>query len=270
SQEHLGRMDAGERKASIGIDWLQGTVPFEKMPLLTSYLNALCDTQAEFYNFGMMSFQACCQWHPFGIKMAWDLDEKNRKRHKDRILLVLEGSTFRDFTPINLFRFVKDMALKFSFKCSRIDLAFDDFEKIIEPREVLSYADQGFYKGFRFHDPHGRRMRNGELKGDGVTFGARGGGGKYLRCYNKELESKGETDSIRWEVEFSKDRANAIFIELVNCFDLDEFACKISMFIGGSIDFAERMPCGKFNELDRLAFWEQILHYLGKAVIRCP
>ncbi|MDF7809597.1 hypothetical protein P4E94_19320, partial [Pontiellaceae bacterium B12219] len=32
SQEHLGRMDAGERKASIGIDWLQGTVPFEKMP----------------------------------------------------------------------------------------------------------------------------------------------------------------------------------------------------------------------------------------------
>ena len=52
--------------------------------------------------------------------------------------------------------------------------------------------------------------------------------------------------------------------------DLTDFASMIALFIGGTIDFVERGNSGKCNKLDRLAFWEQILHHLGAATIRCP
>ena len=51
---------------------------------------------------------------------------------------------------------------------------------------------------------------------------------------------------------------------------LTGFATMISLFIGGTIDFIERGSSGKYSKIDRLAFWEQILHHLGAATIRCP
>ena len=155
--------------------------------------------------------------------------------------------------------------------CSRTDLCFDDYEKIICPQEVDEFADQGSYKGFRKHKPIIERQRTGELLGDSIYFGTRGknGAGKYLRCYGKDLESDGEVDAVRWEVEFSKERANAVFFELAMSSDVTEFASKLAMFIGGAIDFIEYN--GKRSDpIDRLAFWEQILDALGAAEIRCP
>ncbi len=270
SHDHLGKMGAGERANSIGIDWLQGTIPFEFMETFLVYMNQVCGSSAENYNFGMMSYQASCEWHPFGIKMAWDLDRKNRERHKNRILLVLTGSSLHCFPAVSLLRFLRDLSTKFWFKCSRIDLAFDDFEKIIRPLEVKEFADQGSYKGYRFHEPFEKRTRSGECLNEGVAFGSRGGGGKYLRCYAKDIESKGEIDAIRWEVEFSKLKANQVYFDLAMSLSMEDFATKIALFIGGSIDFAERTECGKFNTNDRLAFWEQILFHLGAAVLRSP
>ncbi|MEE9369357.1 MAG: replication initiation factor domain-containing protein [Pontiella sp.] len=272
SQHHLGKMDTGERTSSIGVDWIQGTIPFERLDLVRSYLTAVCGQQPEDYDHGLMSFQTSCEWHPFGIKLAWDLDKKNRENHSNRILLQLTGSSLHNFTPVHLWRFLKDLSVKFWFNCTRIDLAFDDFEKIIRPDEVNEFANQGAYKGFRKHKYIGGVKRDGTVTDDGIYFGTRGkdGGGKFLRCYGKDIESKGEIDAIRWEVEFTKDKADKIFFELAMSDDVTDMATKIALFIGGSIDFAERTKSGRFNKEDRLAFWEQLLHHLGSAEVRCP
>ena len=137
--------------------------------------------------------------------------------------------------------------------------------------EVAEFADQGSYKGFRKHRPIVERRHNGELMGETIYFGARGkdGAGKFLRCYGKDLESKGEVDSVRWEVEFSKERANIIFFQLAMSSNITEFATKLAMFIGGAIDFIERNG-NRRDTIDRLAFWEQILDALGAAVVRNP
>ncbi len=107
--------------------------------------------------------------------------------------------------------------------------------------------------------------------GETVYFGARGkdGAGKFLRCYGKDLESKGEVDSIRWEVEFSKERANIVFFQLAMSPDITGFATNLAMFIGGAIDFIE-CNGNRRDTRDRLAFWEQILDALGAAVVRNP
>lgn len=272
SERHLGKLDAGERQSSIGIDWLQGTIPFERFDLVRSYLDAVCGEHREDYNHGMQGFQAACEWHPFGIKLMWDTDRKNRENHANRILFQVTGQGLACFPPVSLWRFLRDLSIKFWFKCSRIDLAFDDYEKIIRPDEVNEFAKEGSYKGFRKHKYIGGNRRNGEQTDDGIYFGTRGkdGGGKFLRCYGKDIESDGETDSIRWEVEFSKAKANKVFFDLAMSTDLTDLATKIALFIGGSIDFAERSRSGRFSKADRLAFWEQILFHLGAAEIRCP
>ena len=270
--KNIGKMDTGERKASLSVDWLQGTIPFERMDMLFEYLTDLCGSRPEIYGYGMLGYQCSAEWHPFGIKVMWDAEKTARSFHANRICIQLTGSSLAGFPPSSLMRFMYDMSVKFWLKCSRIDLAFDDYEKIIRPTEVFEHAEQGSYKGFRKHHPVIERQRNGELLGEGIYFGTRGknGGGKYLRCYGKDIESDGETDSIRWEVEFSKQKANRVFFDLAMAADLTDFATMISLFIGGAIDFIERGSSGKCNKLDRLAFWEQILHHLGAATIRCP
>ena len=235
------------RKRSIGVDWVQGTIPFEKMDLLFSYLSAMCGSEPEMYNHGFVGYQAAAEWHPFGIKVMWDLDLGNRMRHGNRVLLQIGGTGLGCFPAASLFQFCRDLCTKFYFKCSRTDLFFDDYEKIIRPDEVREFADQGSYKGFRKHRPIIERKRNGDLIGDSIYFGTRGNDGsdKFLRCYGKDLESEGEVDSVRWEVEFSKERANAVFFELAMSKDVTEFATKLAMFIGGAIDFQNSVIWGK-------------------------
>lgn len=141
----------------------------------------------------------------------------------------------------------------------------------MRPQEVAEFADQGSYKGFRKHRPIIERRHSGELTGETIYFGARGkdGAGKFLRCYGKDLESKGEVDSVRWEVEFSKERANIVFFQLAMSPDITEFATNLAMYTGGAIDFIERNG-NRRDSIDRLAFWEQILDALGVAEIRTP
>lgn len=267
---NIGKMDAGERKASIGMDWLQGTIPFEKMDLLFHYLNMVSGSKPEIYDHGFMGYQAAAEWHPFGIKVMWDLNTVNRLRHANRIVLQIGGAGLGCFPAASLYQFCRDLIFKFWFKATRCDLCFDDYDKIIRPKEIDEFAEQGSYKGFRkYKFIHGSNLK-GESTDEGIYFGTRGksGGGKLLRCYAKDIESNGETDSIRWEIEFSKERAALIFFELAMAADLEDFSTKIGDYIGGSIDFIERDKSGKFNPLDRLAFWEQILHHLGSASLR--
>jgi hypothetical protein len=90
-----------------------------------------------------------------------------------------------------------------------------------------------------------------------------------MRCYDKDLESKGAIDSIRWEAEFSKERANAVFFKIALSLSLQEFVTNIAAFIGGVMDFIERK--GKnLDRAERLAFWDHILEILGSAAIRNP
>ena len=269
NEKSIGKMDVGDRKRSIGIDWIQGTIPFTKMDSLFLYLSEMCGSAPESYNHGFMGYQAAAEWHPYGIKVLWDLDTENRLRHGNRIVLQIGGTGLGCFPAASLYQFCRDLCTRFFFKATRVDLCFDDYEKIITPMEVSEFAKEGSYKGFRKHRPILEMKSNGEIVGDTLYFGTRGknGGGKFVRFYRKDLESGGEVDSYRWEVEFSKDKANDIFFKLAMSFDITEFATNIAMFIGGAIDFVER---GGRPDLDRLAFWEQILDSLGSASLRSP
>lgn len=89
-------------------------------------------------------------------------------------------------------------------KASRLDLAFDDFSKTFKPVDLIR---------FYIDNQISTRFRNVHLvtssAGDGGTlyFGERSAG-KMLRIYDKDFESKGEINSIRYEVELHSSHAD--------------------------------------------------------------
>ena len=267
--EHCNKMDVKGRDRSIGIDWIQGTIPNELSMAFTKYMSDIVGHRPESRSYGFSGYQASCVWHPFGIKFAWDNDDENKAIHGGRCLISLSGSSLNCFNAESLYQFCRDLCNKFYFKASRVDLCFDDYEKIVRPDEVREIAKAGFYQGFRLFKYYDGSSRKGERTNEGISFGTRGknGGGKFLRCYAKDIESEGEIDSIRWEVEFSKAKANAVFFKIAMSLDLEEFATNIAMFIGGAIDFIERRG-KRCDPADRLAFWEQILDCLGSAKLK--
>jgi DNA relaxase NicK len=92
-------------------------------------------------------------------------------------------------------------------KATRCDVALSTMScRVASMDDIRAAADRGNYAGFLKHMPLREQMRDGTITGDSVTFGARGkdGSGKYMRIYDKALESGGVVDAIRYECVFSK------------------------------------------------------------------
>ncbi|MFA5629786.1 MAG: replication initiation factor domain-containing protein [Dehalococcoidales bacterium] len=256
---------------SVGVDWLQGTVPFEKSALLFDYFSKMCGGKPEVFTYGYFCYDRHCKWHPYGIAMYWDSDQEKRNMHRNRVAVQLSGQSLGAFSANGLFRLMRDLNETFEFSTTRIDLCFNDFEKIKMPHDVAKIAEQSNFTGFKCWEPKQKRRVSGEFLNDGIYFGQRGknGSGRYLRCYDKNLESKGEMDCVRWEVEFTKQTAKTIFLELCSAPDLETFAGMIGAIIGGSIDFVNRKGT-HLDRMERLDWWQRIVDILGCVKLRNP
>lgn len=111
-------------------------------------------------------------------------------------------------------------------KASRLDLAFDDFSKTFSPRHfALWYLDGQISTKYR------KFQLVGSCSEDGGTFylGDRSCG-KMLRIYDKNFESKGEIDSVRYEVELHSDHADKMMQYIIDGGDLS-FSSYIGNFL---------------------------------------
>ncbi|GAI24620.1 unnamed protein product, partial [marine sediment metagenome] len=152
-----------------------------------------------------------------------------------------------------------------------IDVFFDDYNRTILPAELHDIIKKKDYSGFR--QSHIKQGYDGErLFHDEVNFGKRGpnGSGLYLRIYDKNLESKGEKNCIRFEAEFTKERADKVFDVLSQATSIDALATLCGALIGGSIKFIQRNGDKHISRLVNYPFWDELLDFLGSVVIRIP
>ena len=154
-------------------------------------------------------------------------------------------------------------------KATRIDCAFDDYEPTKTPTQV--WHDCCLHKKYTRFQKCGHITENGSFgtSSDTVTFGTRGknGGGSYLRYYRKDLESDGDITAFRWEVEFSKLKAQEALFALAKCPDLECFSALLGAFVGGSIDFVDRKD-RNLSRADRQMWWADILERIGVSRLR--
>lgn len=167
----------------------------------------------------------------------------------------------------------------FVLNVTRIDIYFDDYRKTLSAESIHLLAEEGFVSGFR----KCRLVSEGYVgnkPGQTVYFGSRGkqGSGKYLRFYDKSVESKGEIDAYRMECEFSGEKAKAIWGELSNCLDeckssrdrevaIETLATRLAGFLTGVIDFVYRKN-GRLDRAERLGIWQRFLDLLNSPLLK--
>jgi DNA relaxase NicK len=151
----------------------------------------------------------------------------------------------------------------------------DDFLRVVSPSDVYVECERGNLSGFRlFRADSPRKMTIGQSVkvGDAVVLGRRGkqGAGKYLRVYDKNLETLGQRDCVRWEVEFSDKRARAVMHRLTMAEGVEEFGALCGSLVGGSVEFYDRAGSQErhLERLQRVEWWQRLLDRIGWLRVR--
>ena len=259
-------------RGEVGIDWLAGSFPTEHVEAVLLRMNRHFGS-AESLEYGFYGYDRSYVFHPFGSRVLYDSSEpRSFDRHNGRAVVQIPGIALSSMSSHDLRELIFDLVFDFSFKCTRIDICFDDFDRIIAPRELVEVCESDNFSGYRRWQHIAPRKSGGRFEGDTLAFGRRGqnGSGKYLRVYDKNLESDGEVDSIRWEVEFSKDKASKVCARLAFSNDYEDWCAIQGALVGGSIDFVDRgLKLEKnLSRLTRLPFWERVVSALGSYRIR--
>jgi hypothetical protein len=160
-------------------------------------------------------------------------------------------------------------------KATRIDLAYDDFTRQLLDLDMVNVAaHEGNYFGFKNFARHAKfRRTKGEtlMLNHGYTFGEPGstGSGKQVVFYDKNLQSKGQVNSIRIESRFFKQRADVIVQALTTAPNMIVLSSKANALIAGSIDFRRRTNNNDrhADRYPRLEWWERVVNALSHSTI---
>lgn len=161
-----------------------------------------------------------------------------------------------DLAVHNLFTILKERYCH----ASRIDLAFDDYGKTFRPAK---YIEWWFAGKFRTHFKKFQLASSSRTVGNTFYLGSRTSG-KMLRIYDKDFESDGAIDAVRYEFELHVKYARDMFEYLVEnkVVGFIEFLRSYFDIIDPIYDAHNRNKCPLLPEwaswLDNLDFSEEL------------
>ncbi len=268
----------------LGIHWLRGSVHESERLWLIDRLCTLWGEQREEHEYGFWTYDRHLLW-PSGVKLLYHSTEEGGELTFGRIALEIPGSALDQLDLWQTLMFMTALNER-NFQCSRMDVYFDDHQRTVTPMALWTMVyEESLFEGAPLrHDIMGFRAvkkitesdRTGR-KHDELCLGRRGkcGVGKYLRIYDKRLESKGEIDAVRWELELSDHYARGAFGLIVASMSAGgstadwkpEWTTRVlGGLIAWAVDFKQRVPGEKnLSRLARYPFWQAILNRLGSA-----
>lgn len=126
--------------------------------------------------------------------------------------IQLFASAFKSYShgEVNLTKLFKTLRDR-DCRASRIDFAYDDTEKLLSPADFNQFYNTDWSvvtecRSMKFITEHG---------GDTFYLGRRESD-RFLRIYEKDMESSGEIDSIRYEMEFKQTWARFLFNQIAD------------------------------------------------------
>lgn len=236
-----------------GIDWLSYSFGGHKIPeVMQAIRECLFDESLGEASIPSPSYRSAVKFD-CGAKLSWS--EGRLDAH-----LLLTGSACTNLGIGLLVNFIERMTS--IGKCCRIDLNVDvSRNSAIDPSIMDKWRENGYavgYKRFQQHADYGKR------EGTGYTFaaGSRGnnGGGRHFRCYRKAINSK-EQNYVRYEVEFSKERAEIAAGEIsrIPHDGLQGAISYIESTVFGSIDFKEKGDTRHTGRRKTLEAWKKFV-----------
>jgi hypothetical protein len=258
-----------QNKNEVGVHWLRISILRRHLPKLLSYLECYFGKSSKDGR-GLWSYDTRYFW-PNGASLNFDSDPaRSEMWHNGKCTLEIPGQALDVITKTDLHLFLLSLN-QFNPTCTRIDVFFDDFRRTINIGGLHGIIKNHDYSGFRKGQVK-QGFDSGRLIHDEVDFGKRGenGSGKYLRIYDKVLESKGEKNCIRLEIEFTRKRAQIVFDKLSSVVSNEAFATLCGALVAGSIKFIQRNGDKHISRLTVYDFWQDILDLLGTVTIRVP
>ena len=152
--------------------------------------------------------------------------------------------------------YLQIVRVPYGLRCSRIDVALDDHEKLTPLSLVEKAARDRDYFNVRSTSVVNSDNVHTNVKGKTVYFGSRESE-VFMRVYDKTAESKGERIGNRWEAEFKGKKANACFAEWLAAMGDDErHANKLLVdFVLGTVDFRDRSKGDKNRKRNPVLSW---------------
>lgn len=176
---------------------------------------------------------------------------------------VLASASSVDLRDLMAILYNNDQAV-----CTRFDIAGDDYTKSLWSWDDLEAAARD---GNFAHFQHRQKIDNYE---GGITyyFGTRKSEAMY-RFYDKSVESGGQIDANRMELELKRSKAHQAFVAWLQPPAGDEeTATKIlAEFLTGNIDFIDRSKGdAHLDRCPRLEWWQALLDAVAEGVKLSP
>jgi len=152
-------------------------------------------------------------------------------------------------------------------KATRCDVALDDYQRIVSPgqvRESLQGPDVVTHAQ-KVLTQQGGVVGSRDLTGATVYLGAPGSR-QRLRVYDKGLESEGEMDCIRWELESRKEAAETMVVALA----YQDWSEVMASRLVGFVDFRDADSYSDVEGRTRLPWFQLLVGLAEKASAYLP
>lgn len=259
----------GWNSQEAGIHWLRISIPRRNLQTVRHYCDIYFGESVENER-GYNSFDIQYLWLN-GVSLNYDSTwEKSESKHHGFVSLDVPGLVL-DCMELESLRMFFFGLRKFNPKATRLDAYLDDYERLITPSKLRKIIEKNDFTGF-LKGGNIQIYKSGRLIHDEADFGARGksGSGKYMRSYDKSLESDGSKNCIRYEMEFSKKHADKAFDLLSQMGSDESFVQLCGELVVGAITFVKRTGEKNIGRLKRYKFWERLKKGLGSIAIRVP
>lgn len=252
-------------------DWLQGTMEFTNVQ---SFYDAV--------EYVVGSFDDTPAWTPdkptkngfllfagsgrsvCGIRWGWNPPNKETGQ-KGHGFISIPGSVLGSVSGRNSWRVCLGLRHRWGFKCTRFDVAFDDFEKRVSFDTVLDAIDAGNYARFKNYSVTYSSSR-GKQVGISIYMGSKDGD-KRLVMYDKAVESGGKIDSHRFESRHRNDLADQIFRDYTSI-ETGDFEDLAPAFLGavvfGTVDFVDKVSGDRLQRRVPLPWWQELTGLFGQ------
>jgi len=197
---------------------------------------------------------------PGGARLWWDAPER------DDIHVSFPGKACRVAGQERLISFLR-YSLGHGGKPTRCDVALDDYRRIVSPgqvQETLQGPDVVTHAQ-KVLTQQGGVVGSRDLTGATVYLGAPGSR-QRLRVYDKGLESAGEMDCIRWELESRKEAAETMAVALA----YQDWGQVMASRLVGFVDFRSADSHSEVEERQRLPWFQLLVGLARKASAYLP
>lgn len=216
-------------------------------------------------------------WQAISVKgvRAWWTNPGNGPKTMGRIAILrleFSGKILGSANSVDLRDLFRILLGDSQAVCTRFDIALDDYSKSLWTwDDLIEAARAGNYAGPQQYEVIEGGKRKGP-KGTTVYFGSRRSE-TFYRFYDKSIESDGEIDSYRMELELKRSKAHQAFVAWLEppIGNEGETIEILRAFLMGNIQFVDRSKDDpNLDRLDRLPFWASMIEILGQGVRLAP